>query len=146
MDDFAQQYLCEASTLEMPLDQRLAIYYHLQCEYFDRMVCSDRDAFGDAQPSSQMQRAEINRHAEWMIRQILHDYPDVDERYLRMQISKYGSRYTTKRLEEMYEHLSSRFVPRETSADRVPSDVPDVMHGFVEGDPLPALRSHLIRQ
>lgn len=108
MDDFAQHYLSEASTLEMPLEQRLAIYYHVVCEHFDRMVCSDRDVFGDAQPSSQMQRAEINRNAEWMIRQILYDNQECNARELRLQISKYGSRYTTKRLEEMLEHLTSR--------------------------------------
>lgn len=39
-EDFAQQYLGEFATMEMPLADRLAIYYHLRCEAFDRAVCN----------------------------------------------------------------------------------------------------------
>lgn len=98
---FLQQYLNEPHKRTLPLAEELAIRYHLICERFDRAICKARDEHGDARPSSQMQYASINRHAEGLVHELLRMHPRCRMYELREQISKYGSNFTTKVLEQL---------------------------------------------
>jgi hypothetical protein len=116
-DDFAQQYLGEFSTMEMPLDEKMAIYYHVRCENYDRMICRARDAWGDAKVTRPWELSNVNQHAEWVIREILRAYPELPNGRLRYAIRKYGERYTPAALEEMWAKIEAE--QRSRLADEV---------------------------
>ena len=105
--DFAQQFLGEFATMEMPPEDRLALYYHVRCERFDRVVCPMRDISGDARPVTTHETALINQHASEVLRQLAAAHPDLPAGRLRHAISRYGQRYTTEEMEKMLERLES---------------------------------------
>lgn len=105
--DFAAQFLNESSVLEMPLEDKMAIYYHVRCEHYDRMVCRARDPFGDAKVTRPWELSSTNEHAGWVIREITRAYPELPPGRLRYTISKYGERYTTEAMEQMWAKIEA---------------------------------------
>lgn len=105
--DFAQQYLAADSVLEMPLPDKLAIYYHVRCEHADRLITVARDVAGDARLIYQWQRTQSAQNADFVIRELLRKCPGVSVRALRHAISKYGVLYTTTALEQMLERINA---------------------------------------
>ena len=75
LSDFAQQFLGEFATMEMPLEDQLALYYHVRCEQFDRMICRHRDTFGDALPMTGSEVSAINRNASEVRRELCAAHP-----------------------------------------------------------------------
>jgi len=119
IDDFAQQFLSPHATMEMPIEDRLALFYHLTCERFDRTVCHGRDAFGDAVPTEGWQRTVINANAEEVLRQLVRAIPEVPEGKLRYAIRRYGDRYSTAQMEAMMAQIGdSRFMAESPVASR----------------------------
>jgi hypothetical protein len=104
--DFAQQYLGEFATREMPLEDKLALYYHVRCEAFDRVLCSQRDPWGDARPVTTSQLAAINQNALEVRAQLLSAFPQVDRGRFALAIREYGERYTTEAMQAMLDRLN----------------------------------------
>lgn len=118
LPDFAQQYLGEFATMEWPLEDRLACWYHVRCEMFDRSVSAVRDPWGDAVPTRPGQWARMNANAEEVVCQLEAAHPELPRGKIRYAIRRYGQRYTTARMIEMLERLNE-------TAGTYRSDVPD---------------------
>ena len=92
---FRQEYLGEVGSMKMPEADRVALYYHIICEMFDRAVCGYRDPEGDAHPTTMQEYVAINRHALEVRRQLLAAHPALTEESFMAAIQEYVGHYST---------------------------------------------------
>jgi hypothetical protein len=103
--DFAQQYLADTASLEMPIEDRLALWYHIRCECHDRAVCSVIGPDGVARPANSAELTIVNRFADDLRRQLAAAHPELQPGRLWSAISHYGRRYSHNQMIRMLAHL-----------------------------------------